>query len=113
VIGCVTGGQALRDRLDAVAVEVGDVWLERIVITPPPSNGNAPGTGTLPTPVTAEIRQLIASLQADDGALSSWMAEFSELRGRFAGDLGGVGAVQALNEKHAFRALLTQVGGQL
>ena len=74
---------------------------------------NAPGTGMLPTPVTAEIRQLIASLQGDDGALSSWMAEFSELRGRFAGDLGGVDALQALNEKQAFRALLTQVGGQL
>jgi DNA repair exonuclease SbcCD nuclease subunit len=113
VIGCVTGGQALRDRLDAVAVGVGDVWLEKIVIIPPSSNGNAPGTGMLPTPVTAEIRQLIASLQGDDGALSSWMAEFSELRGRFAGDLGGVDALQALNEKQAFRALLTHVGGRL
>lgn len=113
VIGWVTGGQALRDRLDAVAVEVGDVWLERIVISPPSSKGDAAGIGMLPAPVTAEIQKLIASLQADDGALSDWMAEFSELRGRFAGELGSADAAQALGDKQAFRTLLAQVGGQL
>jgi exonuclease SbcD len=113
VIGWVIGGQALRDRLDAVAVEVGDVWLEKIVITPPTSKGDARRIGVLPAPVTDEIQKLIASLQADDGALSEWMAEFSELRGRFTADLSGADAVQALNEKQAFRTLLAQVGGQL
>jgi hypothetical protein len=51
----------LRDRLDAVAVEVGDVWLEKIVITPPTSKGDARGIGVLPAPVTDEIQKLIAS----------------------------------------------------
>ena len=67
VIGCVAGGQALRDRLDAVAVEVGDVWLEKIVVTAPTSKGESPLVSTLPAPVTAEIQRLIASIQADDG----------------------------------------------
>ena len=45
--------------------------------------------------------------------ISEWMAEFAELRGRFAGELGGAEAVEALSEKQAFRNLLAKVGGQL
>ena len=112
VIGWVAGGQALRDRLDAVAVEVGDVWLEKIVVTTPTRRGESPMVSALPSPVTAEIQKLIASIHADDGVLSEWMAEFAELRGRFAGELGGAEAVEALREKQAFRELLSRVGGQ-
>jgi exonuclease SbcD len=111
VIGWVTGGQSLRDRLDAVAVEVGDVWLEKIVVTAPRRRGESPMINELPSPVTAEIQRLIASIHADDGVLSEWMAEFAELRGRFAGELGGAEAVEALSEKQAFRKLLSRVGG--
>jgi DNA repair exonuclease SbcCD nuclease subunit len=113
VIGWVQGGQALRDRLDAVAVEVGDVWLERIVIRPPSDGGHSPEAETLPGPVAAEIDELIASLQEDDGAVSDLMAEFSELRGRLAGELGTGDAVRALSDKDAFRELVAEVGGQL
>jgi exonuclease SbcD len=113
VIGSVTGGQALRDRLDAVAVEVGDVWLEKIVVSPPPSAGDEPGTAGLPAALKAEIQELVASMQADEGALSAWMAEFSELSGRFTGELAVADARQALSDKQAFRALLSQVGGRL
>ena len=112
VIGWVAGGQALRDRLDAVAVEVGDVWLEKIVVTTPTRRGESPMVSALPSPVTAEIQKLIASIHADDGVISEWMAEFAELRGRFAGELGGAEAVEALREKQAFRELLSRVGGQ-
>jgi len=112
VIGWVTGGQSLRDRLDAVAVEVGDVWLEKIVVTAPRRRGESPMINELPSPVTAEIQRLIASIHADDGVLSEWMAEFAELRGRFAGELGGAEAVEALSEKQAFRKLLSRVGGR-
>jgi len=113
ITGHQTGGQALRDRLDAVAVEVGDVWLERIVITPSSTNGDAQGLVAIPTPVNAEIQQLIASLQADDGAVSEWMADFAELRGCFVGELDGSEAVEVLNEPQAFRNLLAKIGGQL
>jgi len=113
VIGRVGVGQALRDRLDAVAVEVGDVWLEKILVSPPTSDGKSPTMGVLPAPVAEEIQRLIASMQADDGAVSEWMAGFTELRGRFAGELGGAEAVEALSEKQAFRSLLAKIGGQL
>lgn len=110
VTGSVTGGQSLRDRMDAVAVELGEVWFERIIVKPLAANG---GNSSAATPLGAEIRELIASLKADDGVVSQWMAEFSELLERFPGELGSADAVQALNEKKAFRALLEQVGGQL
>jgi exonuclease SbcD len=113
VIGRVAVGQALRDRLDAVAVEVGDVWLEKVLVSPPISDGESPTMGTLPAPVAEEIQRLIASMQVDDGAVSEWMAGFAELRGRFAGELGGAEAAEALSEKQAFRSLLAKVGGQL
>jgi DNA repair exonuclease SbcCD nuclease subunit len=113
VTGHLTGGQALRDRLDAVAVEVGDVWLERIVITPSLTHGDVQGPVAIPIPVNAEIQQLIKSLQADDGAVCEWMAEFAELRGRFVGELGGTEAVEILNEPQTFRNLLARIGGQL
>lgn len=113
VIGRVARGQSLRDRLDAVAVEVGDVWLEKLVVTAPANNDESQPGSTLPAPVTTEIQRLIRSIQADDGVISQWMAEFAELRGRFAGELGGAEAVEALSEKQAFRNLLEKVGGQL
>lgn len=113
ITGCLTGGQTLRDRLDAIAVEMGDVWLERIAITAPSGNGDTRGIGAMPTPLASELRDLISSLQADDGAVSEWMSEFAELRGRFVGELGGTEAVEVLNEPQAFRELLATIGGRL
>jgi hypothetical protein len=86
--------------------------LEKIVVTVPSSKDDSSAIAAFPTPVTAEIQKLIASIQADDGVISEWMAEFAELRGRFAGDFSGSDAVEALNEKQAFRKLLVKIGGQ-
>jgi len=33
--GDVVSGQTLRDRLDAIAVELGDVWIEKILVKVP------------------------------------------------------------------------------
>jgi DNA repair exonuclease SbcCD nuclease subunit len=113
LIGNLNGGQTLRDRLDGVAVEVGDVWLEKILVTPPARNSESPMIGALPPPVADEIRRIVASLQTDDSAVAEWMADFAELRGRFSGELGGAEAMQALSDKQAFRSLLEKVGGQM
>ena len=82
IVGSVSGGQRLRDRMDAVAVEVGDVWLEKVWVAPSATKAGASGKVALPLPLASEIRELIASIQADSGAVSQWMAEFAELRGR-------------------------------
>jgi DNA repair exonuclease SbcCD nuclease subunit len=113
VRGFVSGGNDLRDRLDGVAVEVGEVWLEKIVVTPPPRDSESPMTGALPPPVADEVRRLVASLQTNDSAVAEWMADFAELRGRFAGELGATEAIHALSDKQAFRSLLNKVGRQL
>ncbi len=113
VVGSVIGGQRLRDRMDAVAVEVGDVWLEKVLVKPSANKVGSSGKVVVPVPLAAELCELIASLQADDGAVSQWMAEFAELRGRFVGDLGAWDSVKVLSEQQAFRALVEKVGGQL
>jgi DNA repair protein SbcD/Mre11 len=108
----VAGGQALRDRLDGVAVEVGDVWLEKIVIRPPTEKDEAP-PASLPTQVVEEIRRLVESVGTDDEELAAWMEEFADLRGRLAGELSGGETAAVLNDRQAFRALVAEVGGQL
>jgi DNA repair exonuclease SbcCD nuclease subunit len=113
IVGSVSGGHRLRDRLDAVAVEVGDVWLEKVLVAPSANTAGVFGKIVLPVPLASELRELIASLQGDSGAVSQWMAEFAELRGRFVGDLGAGDSVKLLNEQQAFRALVEKVGGQL
>lgn len=113
IVGSVSGGQRLRDRMDAVAVEVGDVWLEKVLVKASANKAEASEKVGLPVPLASEIRELIASLQADSGAVSHWMEEFAELRGRFVGDLGTGDSVKLLSEQDAFRALVEKVGGQL
>jgi len=113
VIGSVNSGQRLRDRLDALAVEVGDVWLEKVLVNPSLDKGEPSGKLSIYAPLALEIRDLIASLKADKGALSQWMGDFSELRGRFVGELGIGESAQLLNEQKAFQELVEKVGGQL
>ncbi len=113
VKGFVAGGQALRDRLDAVAIEVGDVWLEKILVIPPARDSESPTGHALPSPVAEEIQRLIALLQEDDPVVSEWMAGFVELRWRLQGELEESEAAVALSAKQAFRSLVAKVGGQL
>ena len=113
IAGSVSGGQRLRDRMDAVAVEVGDVWLEKVLVKPSSDKGDSSGKAVLPMPLASEIRELIASLQVENGALSQWMGEFAELRGRLVGDLEVGDSVKFLSEQQAFRSLVEKVGGQL
>jgi exonuclease SbcD len=108
LVAPVGGGQRLRDRMDAVAVEVGDVWLEKILV-----REQSAGRSAFVTPLTSEIQELVASLKADSGAVSQWMAEFAELRGRLVGELGAGDSAKLLNEQQAFRTLVEKVGGQL
>jgi hypothetical protein len=95
--------------MDAVAVEVGDVWLEKVLVTPSKDKGVPAGKPALPVPLASEISELIASLRADNGVLSQGMGEFAELRGRLVGDLGVGDSVTFLSEHTAFRALVEKV----
>jgi DNA repair exonuclease SbcCD nuclease subunit len=113
VIGSVGNGQRLRDRMDALAVEVGDIWLERVLVSPLQDTGSFLEKLGRPAPLALEIRDLIASLTKDESEISEWMEYFSELRGRFVGELGFGESAQLLNKKSAFQALVEKVGGQL
>ena len=60
-----------------------------------------------------EIRRLVDSVANDDEELAAWMEEFADLRGRLAGELDTGEAAAILNDPQAFRALVSEVGGQL
>ena len=105
--GSVTHGEALRDRLNAVAVELGDVWLEKILVEA------RPGGVRSPLPVDAELRELIAAVESDDAMVADWMAEFTKLRAQLTGELVETETAKSLDGKQAFRALLAKVGEQL
>ena len=105
--GSVTGGEALRDRLNAVAVEVGDVWIEKILVEA------RPGVARWSLPVDEELRELIAAVQLDDAMAAEWMAEFTKLRAQLSGELAETEAAKSLDGKQAFRELVARAGGQL
>jgi exonuclease SbcD len=113
ITGSVQNGQGLRDRVTGVAVEVGEVWVERIEVRRESAGDGAVGrrswlaSGLL----GGEIGEVLAGLRADDGEVSRWLAEFAGLRERL-GEEGG-SAARILGERDAFRELLEKVGGEL
>jgi hypothetical protein len=98
--------------LDGVAVEIGDVWLEKIVIRPPSEKEEALPV-SLPAQVAEEIRRLVESVGSDDEELAAWMEEFAELRGRLGGELSSGEAAATLSDRQAFRTLVAEAGGRL
>jgi DNA repair protein SbcD/Mre11 len=68
-------GQALRDRLNSVAVDVGpEIWIERIEVSAP-AQENAPAL-TLDT----ELRKLLAEVAADPAVAAEVTADLTALR---------------------------------
>jgi len=104
-------GQSLRDQLNAIAVDVGDIWIERI-LTLHASCGEVLTAPIQTLPIALEVQSLVASLSAES-AVSQWMEDFAELRARFTGELSETEIAKALNDKTAFRALVAQVGEEL
>jgi exonuclease SbcD len=113
VAGPIAFGQALRDRLDAVAVEVGDVWLEKILVAPRSSHLGSLDQRGRGSSLDVELRELIASLATDDGIASEWIGDFAKLRLQFSGELAEMEVAKALEDRQAFRTLVARVGEQL
>lgn len=113
ITGSVEGGQALRDRLDAVAVELGEVWIEKIVVETQLGLGGDLGGRTRTSALNAEIRQAIAELEADDGVASEWMQDLIRLNAHLSGELRDIDAAKAMGDKRAFREFAAQVGEAL
>lgn len=104
-------GLALRDQLNAVAVDVGNIWIERI-LTIPALSADLPFPGLRALPIASEMRTLLTS-PGSESAVSRWMEDFAELSGRLTGELAEMEIAKALNDKKAFCALAAQVGEEL
>jgi exonuclease SbcD len=108
IAGTVTTGQPLRDRLDAIAVEFGDVWIEKISVKSAAQQKSDSGA----TLLDDELRELIAEMQANDDLAAEWMQEFVKLSQQLdeCKDLESAGA---LLERDQFRNMVAQVGEAL
>lgn len=78
VSGSVNNGQGLRDRLDAIAVELGDIWIEKILVKPNPRKEQS--GCAIELPLDAEIREVLMELETDGHSAGEWIDEFTKLR---------------------------------
>jgi exonuclease SbcD len=111
IAGELIPDQALRDRLDAVAVEVGDVWIEKILIERPVTSDHNGTHGK--SMIDAEIQQVLAEAAAGAGTASQWLQDLARLRSQLSGELAEGEAAHILNDEQAFRNLVARIGEEL
>jgi DNA repair exonuclease SbcCD nuclease subunit len=111
IVGNVRQGQALRDRMDAVAVEVGDVWIERVVIEPN-SSSQADSRGK-PLALDEELRQVLLEFDKEPNPFENWIPDVTRLRTHFGGDSIMVEAVMVLHDAEALRTFVARIGEEL
>src|ERR1035441_551492 len=74
-------GEDLRDRFNGIAIDLGEIWLERILIE------TLPPEATSEFPLADEIRELIAEIAGDETVIREWMKPFSALSAQLTGEL--------------------------
>jgi DNA repair exonuclease SbcCD nuclease subunit len=109
ITGHLTADQALYDRVHALAVEVGEVWIEKIqIVSPPATEDNAFTRGLDP-----ELRELLKTLSQDQGSVAYWFGELSQLRNQLSGELAASEGGQLLGKPEVFQTLITQIVEEL
>lgn len=87
----------LRDRFNSIAIDLGEIWLERILLeTLPPKT-------TMEFPLADEIRELMAEIASDEPLTREWMEQFAALTGQLTGELAESDVARALSDPAAFR----------
>jgi DNA repair exonuclease SbcCD nuclease subunit len=87
----------LRDRFNSIATDLGEIWLERILLeTLPPKT-------TTEFPLADEIRELMAEIASDEHLTREWMEQFATLSGQLTGELAESDVARALSDPAAFR----------
>jgi exonuclease SbcD len=87
----------LRDRFNSIAIDLGEIWLERILLeTLPPKT-------TMEFPLADEIRELMAEIASDEPLTREWMEQFAVLNGQLTGELAESDVARALSDPAAFR----------
>jgi DNA repair exonuclease SbcCD nuclease subunit len=87
----------LRDRFNSIAIDLGEIWLERLLLeTLPPKT-------TTEFPLVDEIRELMAEIASDEPLTREWMEQFAALNGQLTGELAESDVARALSDPAAFR----------
>ncbi len=87
----------LRDRFNSIAIDLGEIWLERILLE------TLPPKAATEFPLADEIRDLMAEIASDEPLTSEWMEQFSALSGQLTGELAESDVARALSDPAAFR----------
>jgi DNA repair exonuclease SbcCD nuclease subunit len=93
-------GEDLRDRFNGIAIDLGEIWLERILIE------TLPPEATSEFPLADEIRELIAEAAADETSIREWMKPFSALSAQLTGELAESDVAKAITDPAAFQGLM-------
>lgn len=93
-------GQDLRDRFTGIAIDLGEIWLERISIETLPPEASSE------FPLADEIRELVAEITGDEAATREWMNDFAALSTQLSGELGESDIARALADPAAFQSLV-------
>lgn len=93
-------GEDLRDRFNGIAIDLGEIWLERILVE------TLPPEATREFPLADEIRDLIAEIAADEAATREWMKPFAALTAQLTGELAESDVARAMTDPAAFQVLM-------
>jgi len=93
-------GEDLRDRFNGIAIDLGDIWLERIMVE------MLPPEATSEFPLADEIRELVAETAVDETSRREWMKPFSSLSAQLTGELSESDVARAITDPAAFQALM-------
>ena len=93
-------GEDLRDRFNGIAIDLGDIWLERIMVE------MLPPEATSEFPLADEIRELVAETAVDETSRREWMKPFSSLSAQLTGELSESDVARAITDPAAFQVLM-------
>ena len=97
-------GEDLRDRLTSIAIDLGEIWLERIIVE------TLPPAATREFPLAGEISEIIGELDGDEIRTGEWMKPFGNLSAQLTGELAESDVAHILTDSASFRALVRRCG---
>ncbi len=102
--GRLPRGEDMRDHFNSIAIDIGDVWLERILVEtlPPAAAGEFP--------LAEEVGEIIFEIAGDESLTRQWMKPFDALSAQLTGELAESDVARVMTDPEAFRVFLRRCG---
>ncbi|MBS1854930.1 MAG: DNA repair exonuclease [Acidobacteria bacterium] len=102
--GRLPRGEDMRDHFNSIAIDIGDVWLERILVETLPAA--APGE----FPLAEEIGEVISEIAGDESLTHQWMRQFDAVSAQLTGELAESDVARVMTDPEAFRVFMRRCG---